>query len=149
MESALYSIPKGCDPSLKTGEFVAARIIRRLHREAADNPSDEALKRSLRSCSAIRTCRAGDLPILGFRFGSAAYLTDHGVVPAETLEKLRGLDILFLDALRYYAASYESFVETSCHLDSHLYCGLAASGHSYQKTTASIFDQLINSRGRI
>ena len=37
-----------------------------------------------------------------------------------------------------------SFVETSCHLDSQLYCGSAASGHSHQKTTASIFDQLIN-----
>jgi len=43
----------------------------------------------------------GDSPILGFRFGSAAYLTDHSEVPPETLEKLRDLDILFLDALRY------------------------------------------------
>jgi phosphoribosyl 1,2-cyclic phosphate phosphodiesterase len=31
----------------------------------------------------------GDAPILGFRFGSAAYLTDHSEVPAETLEKVR------------------------------------------------------------
>jgi phosphoribosyl 1,2-cyclic phosphate phosphodiesterase len=43
----------------------------------------------------------GETPILGFRFGAAAYLTDHSDVPAQTLEKLRGLDILFLDALRY------------------------------------------------
>jgi phosphoribosyl 1,2-cyclic phosphate phosphodiesterase len=43
----------------------------------------------------------GETPILGFRFGSAAYLTDHSEVPAETLEKLQDLDILFLDALRY------------------------------------------------
>ena len=43
----------------------------------------------------------GDTPILGFRLGSAAYLTDHSEVPPETLEKLRDLDILFLDALRY------------------------------------------------
>ena len=42
-----------------------------------------------------------ETPILGFRFGSAAYLTDHSEVPPETLEKLRDLDILFLDALRY------------------------------------------------
>ena len=33
----------------------------------------------------------GETPILGFRFGSAAYLTDHSSVPAETLDKLRGL----------------------------------------------------------
>jgi phosphoribosyl 1,2-cyclic phosphate phosphodiesterase len=43
----------------------------------------------------------GETPIVGFRFGSAAYLTDHSAVPSATLEKLRGLDILFLDALRY------------------------------------------------
>jgi len=43
----------------------------------------------------------GDAPILGFRFGSAGYLTDHSEVPPETREKLRGLDILFLDALRH------------------------------------------------
>jgi len=37
----------------------------------------------------------------GFRFGSAAYLTDHSEIPAETLERLQGLDVLFLDALRH------------------------------------------------
>jgi phosphoribosyl 1,2-cyclic phosphodiesterase len=43
----------------------------------------------------------GETPILGFRFGSAAYLTDHSEVPQASLDKLRDLDILFLDALRY------------------------------------------------
>ncbi len=43
----------------------------------------------------------GETPILGFRFGSAAYLTDHSAVPPESMERLRGLDILFLDALRH------------------------------------------------
>ena len=37
----------------------------------------------------------------GFRFGAAAYLTDHSDIPAETMDKLRGLDVLFLDALRH------------------------------------------------
>ncbi len=55
----------------------------------------------------------GEAPILGFRFGSAAYLTDHSAVPAETLEKLRGLDILFLDALRYKPHPTHSTVEQS------------------------------------
>jgi phosphoribosyl 1,2-cyclic phosphate phosphodiesterase len=59
------------------------------------------------------TVMHGDLPILGFRFGSAAYLTDHSEVPAETLEKLRGLDILFLDALRYTPHPTHSTVEQS------------------------------------
>jgi phosphoribosyl 1,2-cyclic phosphate phosphodiesterase len=55
----------------------------------------------------------GETPILGFRFGSAAYLTDHSAVPNETLEKLQGLDILFLDALRYAPHPTHSTVEQS------------------------------------
>ena len=39
--------------------------------------------------------------ILGFRFGAAAYLTDHSDIPEESKDKLRGLDVLFLDALRH------------------------------------------------
>jgi phosphoribosyl 1,2-cyclic phosphate phosphodiesterase len=37
----------------------------------------------------------------GYRFGSAAYLTDHSNIPEESLEQLHGLDVLFLDALRH------------------------------------------------
>lgn len=55
----------------------------------------------------------GETPILGFRFGSAAYLTDHSDVPAESLDKLRNLDILFLDALRYTPHPTHSTVERS------------------------------------
>ena len=55
----------------------------------------------------------GETPIFGFRFGSAAYLTDHSDVPAETLDKLRGLDILFLDALRHTPHPTHSTVEQS------------------------------------
>jgi phosphoribosyl 1,2-cyclic phosphate phosphodiesterase len=42
----------------------------------------------------------GEEEINGFRFGSAAYLTDMSSIPPATLERLRGLDILILDALR-------------------------------------------------
>jgi phosphoribosyl 1,2-cyclic phosphate phosphodiesterase len=38
---------------------------------------------------------------IGFRFGQAAYLTDHSDIPPESLGKLQNLDILFLDALRH------------------------------------------------
>ncbi len=55
----------------------------------------------------------GETPILGFRFGSAAYLTDHSEVPAESLDRLRGLDVLFLDALRYKPHPTHSTVEQS------------------------------------
>jgi phosphoribosyl 1,2-cyclic phosphate phosphodiesterase len=43
----------------------------------------------------------GRTPVYGFRFGRAAYLTDHSEIPEASLEKLRGLDVLFLDALRH------------------------------------------------
>jgi phosphoribosyl 1,2-cyclic phosphate phosphodiesterase len=39
--------------------------------------------------------------VLGFRFGRAAYLTDHSDIPDESLTLLRDLDVLFLDALRH------------------------------------------------
>jgi len=45
----------------------------------------------------------GKEKIYGFRFGDAAYLTDHSVVPDESIAKLNGLDVLFLDALRHKA----------------------------------------------
>jgi phosphoribosyl 1,2-cyclic phosphate phosphodiesterase len=43
----------------------------------------------------------GSQTIYGFRFGAAAYLTDHSGIPESSMEMLRGLDVLFLDALRY------------------------------------------------
>jgi phosphoribosyl 1,2-cyclic phosphate phosphodiesterase len=43
----------------------------------------------------------GATEILGFRFGPAAYITDQSDLPAETKDKLRDLDVLFLDALRH------------------------------------------------
>lgn len=47
----------------------------------------------------VRLCH-GKSTVLGFRFGRAAYLTDHSEIPQESREKLAGLDVLFLDALR-------------------------------------------------
>lgn len=43
----------------------------------------------------------GKAEILGFRFGPAAYVTDQSDIPEETKQKLLGLDVLFLDALRH------------------------------------------------
>ena len=42
----------------------------------------------------------GPLPILGYRFGKIAYCTDCNVIPEQSLELLRDLDVLILDALR-------------------------------------------------
>jgi phosphoribosyl 1,2-cyclic phosphate phosphodiesterase len=57
----------------------------------------------------------GEAEIYGFRFGSAAYLTDHSVIPESSLAQLQGLDVLFLDALRYKPHPTHSTVENSLH----------------------------------
>jgi phosphoribosyl 1,2-cyclic phosphate phosphodiesterase len=55
----------------------------------------------------------GSQIIYGFRFDRAAYLTDHNDIPEYSLEQLRGLDVLFLDALRYKPHPTHSTVERS------------------------------------
>ena len=42
----------------------------------------------------------GELPILGYRIGNMAYLTDISDIPVETMDLLQDLDILVIDALR-------------------------------------------------
>jgi phosphoribosyl 1,2-cyclic phosphate phosphodiesterase len=55
----------------------------------------------------------GSQTIHGFRFGAAAYLTDHSDIPEASLDRLRGLDVLFLDALRYKPHPTHSTVDRS------------------------------------
>jgi phosphoribosyl 1,2-cyclic phosphate phosphodiesterase len=38
--------------------------------------------------------------VLGFRLGNIAYCTDVNAIPPESMDRLRGLDVLLLDALR-------------------------------------------------
>ncbi|MDR3430087.1 MBL fold metallo-hydrolase [Silvimonas sp.] len=42
----------------------------------------------------------GKWPILGYRIGNVAYLTDVSLIPEESYERLANLDVLFLDCLR-------------------------------------------------
>jgi phosphoribosyl 1,2-cyclic phosphate phosphodiesterase len=55
----------------------------------------------------------GETPIIGYRFGSAAYLTDFSEIPPASMEQLQDLDILFLDALRHKPHPTHSTVEHS------------------------------------
>lgn len=43
----------------------------------------------------------GILPVLGFRFGNFAYITDASEIPEKTMEKLKGVKYLILNALRH------------------------------------------------
>jgi phosphoribosyl 1,2-cyclic phosphate phosphodiesterase len=55
----------------------------------------------------------GTSRVHGFRFGDCAYLTDHSAIPDESLERLTGLDVLFLDALRHNPHPTHSTVQQS------------------------------------
>jgi len=55
----------------------------------------------------------GNLIISGYRFGSAAYLTDMSSIPESSLEHLQNLDVLILDALRHTPHPTHSNVENS------------------------------------
>ncbi len=58
----------------------------------------------------------GSEEIHGYRFGSAAYLTDFSEIPQESMKRLEGLDILFLDALRRRPHPTHSTLENSVRL---------------------------------
>jgi phosphoribosyl 1,2-cyclic phosphate phosphodiesterase len=53
----------------------------------------------------------GDLPVLGYRVGGFAYVTDCNFIPESSMELLSGLDTLILDALRYRPHSTHFCVE--------------------------------------
>lgn len=55
----------------------------------------------------------GETEIYGYRFGSAAYLTDFSDIPDQSFAQLHDLDILFLDALRHKPHPTHSTVENS------------------------------------
>ena len=55
----------------------------------------------------------GAQTIYGFRIGNIAYLTDHSEIPQSSLERLHGLDVLFLDALRHKPHPTHSTVAAS------------------------------------
>jgi len=45
--------------------------------------------------------RHGPHQITGYRFGPLAYITDGKTLPTHTMERLQGLDVLIINALRY------------------------------------------------
>ena len=55
----------------------------------------------------------GTQTITGYRFGSAAYLTDMSDIPPESISLLQNLDILILDALRRQPHPSHSHLERS------------------------------------
>lgn len=48
----------------------------------------------------VRLNHGPNCKVLGFRIGNVAYCTDTNAIPAESMEKLRNLDVLIIDCLR-------------------------------------------------
>jgi phosphoribosyl 1,2-cyclic phosphate phosphodiesterase len=48
----------------------------------------------------IRMQHGKRFEVLGYRFGNVAYCTDANAIPPDSMERLKGLDVLILDALR-------------------------------------------------
>jgi phosphoribosyl 1,2-cyclic phosphate phosphodiesterase len=85
----------------------------------------------------------GEALIFGYRFGSAAYLTDFSEVPESSLPQLGGLEILILDALRHKPHPTHSTVAQSLSLVERLRPASAFFTHiahdlSHQQTNAQL-----------
>lgn len=55
----------------------------------------------------------GALPIAGFRFGNAAYMTDVSAIPESSFDLLKGVEVLALSALRHTPHPSHSTLEQS------------------------------------
>lgn len=58
----------------------------------------------------------GDMEIYGYRIGDMAYITDVKRIPDSSVEWLRGLEVLVLDALRFEPHATHFNVEEAIHL---------------------------------
>ncbi len=68
-------------------------------RRSSCSPSSDRSASAGRKCSRCRLIH-GTRPILGYRLGRFAYLTDCSAIPDESWPLLEDLDVLVLDALR-------------------------------------------------
>lgn len=85
----------------------------------------------------------GDLPVLGFRFGPVAYVTDFSTIPESSLVLLEGLEVLILDALRHRPHPTHSNLEQSLALVDQLKPGKAFFTHiahelGHEETNAAL-----------
>lgn len=62
----------------------------------------------------------GSLPVLGFRLGSFAYITDANSIPFESIQRLTGLDYLIINALRQKSHHAHFSLEESLQMISNL-----------------------------
>ena len=99
----VYGAPETIETRAARLPATCSRTWRTIRTCRAWRPTRSTARRSTCSAWSSRRCRSmhGSTRVFGYRFGNAAYLTDHSDIPAASLELLRGLDVLFLDALRH------------------------------------------------
>lgn len=64
----------------------------------------------------IRLKHGKRFEVLGFRIGNVAYCTDANAIPAESMDRLGGLDVLLLDALRPKGHATHFSLEEAIHV---------------------------------
>jgi phosphoribosyl 1,2-cyclic phosphate phosphodiesterase len=112
-EPTASTIERIFDYTFRTHDRYATSARVRLHRLPA-TPGSEVV---LFGAHFLRVpVTHGRQTITGYRFGSAAYLTDLSDIPAESVPLLANLDILILDALRRQPHPTHSTLDNSIQL---------------------------------
>lgn len=97
--------PFRVDSNSDTGELEWIHDVGYFYRKADGTlvPSDNAITDAPHDRPNVIPIRGfhDDMPVLGFRFGNIAYITDMSTLPQEELEKLRGLEHLTLNTVGY------------------------------------------------
>lgn len=65
----------------------------------------------------------GKMPVLGFRFGDLTYITDAKTIDADQIEKIRGSEVLILNALRH--KPHESHLHLQAAIELSRQCGVS------------------------
>lgn len=91
----LNSIKQTFKYAFETNETQSSRPMVRTH-----EITDTAFKTAQIEWMPLKL-KHGSLEILGYRTGNFAYCTDTSSIPESTMEKLKGLDVLVLSALRH------------------------------------------------
>ena len=98
--------PFRVDSLQNCGELEWVHDIGYFYRQADGslNPSDNAVVEALHEAPNVIPIRGfhHDMPVLGFRFGDIAYITDMSRLPEEELPKLQGLKHLTLNTVSYH-----------------------------------------------
>ena len=98
--------PFRVEPLQNSGELEWVHDVGYFYRQADGSlkPSDNAVNEASHLNPNVIPIRGlhGPMPVLGFRFGNIAYITDMSTLPEEELSKLKGLEHVTLNTVSYH-----------------------------------------------